>query len=154
MNKFRSILLPILLSLSMATSAESSLEGYWKSIDEQTSKVTAYWKLEVKDNHLLGYLVNYPGLKPDDFCIACKDELPEFYEKPIRGTAWLNLSKYHDGIWKDGYIIDSGKGEKYKAKVWLEDGNLMMRGYVGFFFRTQTWLRADQAAADQATFDQ
>ena len=154
MSKIRSVFLPILLLLSMTTSAESSVEGYWKSIDEQTSKVTAYWKLEVKDNHLLGYLVNYPDLKPDDICIECKDELQEFFEKPIRDTAWLNLSKNRDGIWEDGYIIDSGKGEKYKAKVWVEDGNLMMRGYVGFFFRTQTWLRADQAAADQATFGQ
>ena len=84
--------------------------------------------------------------------MECKGELQEFFEKPISNTAWLKLSKNRDGIWEDGYIIDSGKGKKYKAKVWAEDGNLMMRGYIGFFFRTQTWLRTDQAAAAKEKF--
>jgi len=88
-------------------------------------------------------------------CIQCTGELQEFFEKPISNTAWLNLSKKNrEGIWEEGYIIDSGKGEKYKAKVWIEEGNLMMRGYIGFFFRTQTWLRTDQTAAEQEKFTQ
>ena len=154
MKLFRAGLLPTLLLLSMITFAESTVPGYWKSIDDQSGEVTAFWKLEIKDNRLLGYLVNYPGMKPENVCMQCKGELQEFFEKPINNTAWLNLSKNRNGIWQEGYIIDSGKGEKYKAKVWVEDGNLMMRGYIGFFFRTQTWLRTDQAAVAQATFDQ
>ena len=154
MKLFRAGLLPTLLLLSMITFAESTVPGYWKSIDDQTGEVTAFWKLEIKDNRLLGYLVNYPGMKPENVCMQCTGELQEFFEKPINNTAWLNLSKNRNGIWQEGYIIDSGKGEKYKAKVWVEDGNLMMRGYIGFFFRTQTWLRTDQAAVAQATFDQ
>ena len=154
MTFIRAVLLPALLLLSLFTSAESTVSGYWKSIDDQTGKVTAFWKLEIKDNRLLGYLVNYPGMKPENVCMQCKGELQEFFEKPIINTAWLNLSKNRDGIWDDGYIIDSGKGEKYKAKVWLEDGSLMMRGYIGFFFHTQTWLRTDQAAVAQAKFEQ
>ena len=149
----KSVLLYVLLILGTPASAESSIEGYWKSIDEQTSKASGYWKLEVKDNRLLGYLVNYPDMKPDNTCIVCTGKLKEFYEKPIQGTAWINLRKNKDGVWKDGYIIDSGEGKKYKAQIWVEDGNLMMRGYIGFFYRTQTWIKTDQATAEQATFD-
>ena len=148
----KSVLLYVLLILGTPASAESSIEGYWKSIDEQTSKASGYWKLEVKDNRLLGYLVNYPDMKPDNTCIVCTGKLKEFYEKPIQGTAWINLRKNKDGVWKDGYIIDSGEGKKYKAQIWVEDGNLMMRGYIGFFYRTQTWIKTDQATAEQATF--
>ena len=148
----KSVLLYVFFILVTPASAESSVEGYWKSIDEQTSKASGYWKLEVKDNRLLGYLVNYPDMKPDNICIVCTGKLIEFYEKPIQGTAWINLRKNKDGVWKDGYIIDSGEGKKYKAQLWVEDGNLMMRGYIGFFYRTQTWLRTDQATAEQATF--
>ena len=148
----KSVLFYVLLILVTPASAESSIEGYWKSIDEQTSKASGYWKLEVKDNRLLGYLVNYPDMKPDNTCNVCTGKLEEFYEKPIQGTAWINLRKNKDGVWKDGYIIDSGEGKKYKAQLWVEDGNLMMRGYIGFFYRTQTWLRTDQATAEQATF--
>jgi len=154
MKLIRAVLLPTLLLLSMMTFAEPTVSGYWKSIDDQTGEVTAFWKLEIKDNRLLGYLVNYPGMNPDNVCIQCTGELQEFFEKPISDTAWLNLSKNRNGIWQEGYIIDSGKGEKYKAKVWIEDGNLMMRGYVGFFFRTQTWVRTDEKAVAQATFIQ
>jgi len=154
MKAIRTGLLATLLLLSMMTTAESTIPGYWKSIDDQTGEVTAYWKLEVKDNQLLGYLVNYLGMQPDNVCIECTGELQAFFEQPISDTAWLNLSKNRDGIWQDGYIIDSGKGEKYKAKVWIENGNLKMRGYIGFFFRTQTWLRTDQATVSQATFIQ
>jgi len=155
MQLIRAILLPTLLLLSMMTFAKPTVSGYWKSIDDQTGEVTAFWKLEIKDNFLLGYLVNYPGMNPDNMCIQCTGELQEFFEKPISNTAWLNLSKKNrEGIWEEGYIIDSGKGEKYKAKVWIEEGNLMMRGYIGFFFRTQTWLRTDQTAAEQEKFTQ
>ena len=154
MKLIRAVILPTLLFLSVITSAESTVSGYWKSIDDQSGEVTAFWKLEIKDNRLLGYLVNYPGMKPDNVCVQCTGELQKFFEKPISNTAWLNLSKHRDGVWEGGYIIDSGKGEKYKAKVWIEDGSLMMRGYVGFFFRTQTWLRTDEAAVSQAQFVQ
>ena len=154
MTLIRAVLLLTFLLISTLTFADPRIPGYWKSIDDQTGKVTAFWKLEIKDNRLLGYLVNYPGMKPENVCVECTGELQEFFEKSISNTAWLNLSKNRDGIWEDGYIIDSGKGEKYKAKVWVADGKLMMRGYVGFFFRTQIWLRTDQAAMAQANFVQ
>ena len=154
MTLIRAVLLLNFLLISTLTFADPRIPGYWKSIDDQTGKVTAFWKLEIKDNRLLGYLVNYPGMKPENVGVECTGELQKFFEKSISNTAWLNLSKNRDGIWEDGYIIDSGKGEKYKAKVWVADGKLMMRGYVGFFFRTQIWLRTDQAAVAQANFVQ
>jgi len=147
------VIICVFVSLSsLAALAESPIEGYWKSIDDKTREVTAYWKIEIENGHLLGYIVNYPDSKPDDVCVACKGDLDEFFEKPVQGTAWLNLSNQDDDEWKDGYIIDSGEGEKYRARVWLEDSNLMMRGYVGFFYRTQTWIRTNQADAEQGIF--
>lgn len=128
------------------------IEGYWKSIDDETNEATAYWKIEIKNDQLLGYIVNYPNAKVDDVCVACTGDLSEFFEKPVKGTPWLSLSRLKGNEWQDGYIIDSGKGEKYKAKVWLKDKQLMMRGYVGFFYRTQVWQRAEQAEAEQGLF--
>jgi uncharacterized protein (DUF2147 family) len=29
----------------------------------------------------------------------------------------------------------------YKAELWVEEGKLKIRGYVGFFYRTQTWAK-------------
>jgi uncharacterized protein (DUF2147 family) len=36
--------------------------------------------------------------------------------------------------------MDPKKGTVYDCKMWIEDGNLQVRGYIAFFFRTQTWL--------------
>jgi uncharacterized protein (DUF2147 family) len=41
--------------------------------------------------------------------------------------------------WSGGKILDPKKGKIYRAKMWIEDGDLMVRGYLGPFFRTQTW---------------
>ncbi len=38
-----------------------------------------------------------------------------------------------------GTILDPKKGTVYKCKMWVEDGQLQVRGYVGIFYRTQTW---------------
>ena len=45
----------------------------------------------------------------------------------------------------DGTILDPKKGEGkiYTCKLWMEDGKLMVRGYIAFFFRTQTWHRVE-----------
>jgi uncharacterized protein (DUF2147 family) len=43
--------------------------------------------------------------------------------------------------WEDGTIMDPDNGKVYDCKLWVEDGKLKVRGYVAFFFRTQTWVR-------------
>lgn len=30
----------------------------------------------------------------------------------------------------------------YKGEVWVEGGKLKVRGYLAFFYRMQTWIRA------------
>ena len=47
--------------------------------------------------------------------------------------------------WKDGEILDPNNGKTYDCKIWLEDKKLQVRGYIGFFFRTQVWIRAEEA---------
>lgn len=145
---FVMMFIPTALFLSIAKAEPThDVEGYWKSIDNKTFKPTAYWHLFVRDNVLYGYLVAYPDMKPDDICETCPGE---FKDKPQLGTPWLKLQKRtHDNKWEDGYIIDSGKGKKYKAKVWFEDGKLKVRGYISFFYETQEWSKATKDEAEK-----
>jgi uncharacterized protein (DUF2147 family) len=49
-----------------------------------------------------------------------------------------------DGHWGDGTIYDPDNGKTYKCKATLgEDGNLHVRGYIGFSLlgRTTVWTR-------------
>ena len=44
--------------------------------------------------------------------------------------------------WEDGTVLDPEKGKIYDCKIWLEDNEtLKLRGYVAFFYRTQTWYK-------------
>jgi uncharacterized protein (DUF2147 family) len=45
--------------------------------------------------------------------------------------------------WEDGTIIDPDNGKVYDCKLWVEDGELQVRGYIAFFFRTQVWLKVN-----------
>ena len=48
-----------------------------------------------------------------------------------------------DDTWEDGEIYDSTKGSTYSCKVTMEDGKLVLRGYVGIslFGQSTTWTR-------------
>lgn len=37
--------------------------------------------------------------------------------------------------------IYEANGKDYKCSIWLEDGKLKVRGYIGFLYETQTWKR-------------
>ena len=43
--------------------------------------------------------------------------------------------------YKGGTILDPEDGKIYKAELWVEGGNLKVRGYHGPFYKTQTWLK-------------
>ena len=46
--------------------------------------------------------------------------------------------------WDDGTICDPKNGKIYDCSLWVDEDNpdlLQVRGYVLFFFRTQTWER-------------
>lgn len=122
--------------------AQSHFDGFWHSIDDESGEITAVWQLETRDNQLVGHIVDYPNAKAADICDKCTGKLSEFLNKPIKGTTWMQFNQFDDGTWEDGFIIDSGKGKKYDAKVWIDGEFLRLRGYVGFFYRTQTWAKA------------
>ena len=62
----------------------------------------------------------------------------------LHQTPFLLAEKIIDNIeWEEGEILDPKNGKVYSCKLWREGDELMVRGYVAFFFRTQTWLKVD-----------
>jgi uncharacterized protein (DUF2147 family) len=73
-------------------------------------------------------------------CSACSGADKD---KPVVGLVILkDLSLKKDGSYGGGTILDPNDGKVYKATVWVEHGKLKVRGYLGIFHRTQTWLKA------------
>jgi uncharacterized protein (DUF2147 family) len=62
-------------------------------------------------------------------------------DKPIVGLVIIRDLGPSGGRYKGGTILDPEDGKVYKAEIWVEDGKLKVRGYLGFFYKTQTWVK-------------
>jgi len=57
----------------------------------------------------------------------------------IRGMEWDAGDEEYD----DGEIMDPQDGKTYDCVIWREGEELKVRGYVAFFYRTQTWKKVN-----------
>ena len=115
--------------------------GKWKTIDEKSGKVTSDIEIYDQSGVLFGKIValtdpNDKQGKPK-ICIACAGADKD---KPIVGLVVLKGFKPSGDRYK-GTIMDPQDGKVYTAEIWVEDGNLKVRGYVGFFYQTRTWIK-------------
>lgn len=133
----RSLLL-ITFLLPLAMSAQD-INGRWVTIDDNTGKRRSVVEIEVKDGKANGRIVEiYDKTKADKTCDACTDDRKG---KRIQGMEIIRGMVKDGDEWEDGTIMDPDNGKIYDCKLWLENGQLKVRGYVAFFFRTQTWVR-------------
>lgn len=129
------------LLLPLVAPAQHGVTGMWKTIDDNTGKPRSVVEITDQGGRLQGRIVKLfrdPGEDPDPICDECPDDRKD--HKAIGLEIIRDLVR--DGSeWADGTILDPENGKVYDCKIWLEDGTLKVRGYVAFFFRTQTWLR-------------
>ncbi len=136
-----SLLLITMLIFSMSGYAQSII-GKWKTIDDETNEVKSVveiWKAD--DGLFYGKIIKiYDESKKNAVCSEC-DKSDSRYNKKVLGlTIITKMEKTDDNEWTEGQILDPDNGKVYKCKIFREDENLMVRGYIGFFFRTQKWL--------------
>ena len=115
------------------------INGRWVTIDDNTGKRRSVVEIEVKDGKANGRIVEiYDKTQADKTCDACTDDRKG---KRIQGMEIIRGMVKDGDEWEDGTIMDPDNGKIYDCKLWLENGQLKVRGYVAFFFRTQTWVR-------------
>ncbi len=61
--------------------------------------------------------------------------------KPLLNLILISNLSYKNGEWVGGTIYDPKNGKSYDCILWLENGDLKVRGYVGWFFDTKTWKK-------------
>ena len=137
----RILLLLVVVLVASSTNAQS-IVGTWKTIDDESGKPRSVVDIFEKDGKYYGKIIKLftdPGEDPDPMCDECKD-----YRKGERviGMEIITDMKYNKGNdqYTKGEIMDPENGNIYDCKLWVEDGKLMVRGYLLFFYRTQTWL--------------
>lgn len=123
--------------------ATAQITGLWKSIDDRTNELKSVVEIVEKGGMISGKVVQIfpkPGEEPNPLCQKCpKDD--SRYRKPILGMEIIQSLQKSGNEYIGGTVLDPEEGKVYRCKIWLEGNTLKLRGYVGPFFRTQTWQR-------------
>jgi len=133
------------LFLSVNVSVAQSIEGQWKTIDDETGKAKSVVDVKLKDGKLYGEIIKLyrsPEEDQDPVCEECTDHRKG--KKVIGMTIITALEKDGDEWEADDAILDPNNGKIYDCKVWVDEDNpdiLNVRGYIGFVYRTQNWKR-------------
>ncbi len=127
-----------------AAMAQMTPVGLWKTIDDNDGSAKSEIRIVDTAGVVSGKIEKIldPKSKPGELCVECTDERKD---QPILGMEILRGLKRAEGkdVWEGGKVLDPKNGKVYRATVTPIEGGakLQMRGYIGFFYRTQTWVR-------------
>jgi uncharacterized protein (DUF2147 family) len=128
--------------LALVASAQSDVVGKWKTIDE-SGKQTSIIEIFERKGKIYGKILEiFPGPndQKDPVCEKCAKDDPRYGKKVLGMEIILGLEK-DDDEYSGGTILDPKNGKVYDCKIWIDGSDLKVRGYLGPFFRTQTWKK-------------
>ena len=127
-----------------AAFAQSTPVGLWRTSDEKTGEPKAEVRLTEGDGAVAGRIerVLAKDARPDTRCVECRDERKD---QPMVGLQIIRgARKASDGdVGEGGKILDPENGREYTLRLTPVDSGrrLEVRGSIGPFGRTQTWVR-------------
>ena len=142
----RSVVAVLVCGFSVSVMAQVSPVGVWQTIDDKDGTVKSEIRIVENAGVVSGKVdkILDAHAKQDDKCVDCTDERKD---QPILGMEILRGLKKAEGkdVWEGGTVLDPKNGKVYKATVTPIEGGkkLQMRGYIGFFYRTQVWNRVN-----------
>jgi uncharacterized protein (DUF2147 family) len=124
--------------------AQATPVGLWKSIDDETKVEKSLVRITDSGGALNGKIEKLldPKSKQDGVCEKCGDDRKD---KPLVGLTIIRNAKANGEVWEGGDILDPNNGKVYKLRLKPLDGGkaLEVRGYIGPFYRNQTWIRVE-----------
>jgi uncharacterized protein (DUF2147 family) len=133
------------LALSGAAFAQATPAGLWKTIDDETKTEKSLVRIADAAGTLVGRIEQLlDPAKQDAKCDKCSDARKD---KPVTGMTIIEGVKKNadEAYWDGGTILDPNNGKTYKVRLTPKDGGktLEVRGFIGPFYRNQTWTRVE-----------
>ena len=126
--------------------AQMTPVGNWHTIDDKTGQAKAEIQITDKEGTLSGRVVkslrNDPNAKKT--CDDCTDDRKGQTITGMEIIRGLKADASVENLWANGgKILDPENGKEYTVKMVPQEGGkkMQVRGYIGPFYRTQTWLR-------------
>jgi uncharacterized protein (DUF2147 family) len=134
------------LAINSNALAQATPVGLWKTIDDETKQEKSFVRISESGGVLTGKVEKIVDpAKQDSKCEKCTDDRKD---KPVLGMTLVRNTKQNSEdkeVWDGGDILDPNNGKVYRLRLKPLDGGKSMevRGYIGPFFRNQTWMRAE-----------
>jgi uncharacterized protein (DUF2147 family) len=135
------------IALTFAASAaiaQMTPVGLWQTIDDKDGTPKSEIRIVETAGVVSGKIERdlNPKAQPTDKCVECKDDRKD---QPIIGLELIRGLKKADDktMWEGGTIVEPSSGKVYRMTMTPIEGGkkIEMRGYIGPFYRTQTWNR-------------
>ncbi len=126
-----------------AASTSATPVGLWRNIDDKTGQAKAEIRITASAAGLLTGVIEKALIKAvEPNCSMCTDDRKD---KPKLGMEIIRGAVKVEGkdVWEKGQILDPDNGKNYTLRLTpIEGGSkLEVRGAIGPFGRTQTWVR-------------
>lgn len=134
----------VLMAITAPALAQMSPLGLWRSADDKTGEPKAEIRIVDNAGALSGRIEKTLRKDAKLTCTECQDDRKG---QPMVGLEIIRGGKKDEGkdVWTGGRILDPENGKEYRASLTPVDGGkkLEVRGYLGPFWRTQTWQRLE-----------
>jgi len=136
------LLAGVLISGSVFADGPEAVLGYWATEDSILEVATAGESLSMRVVALQNpvYTEGEEHGPPGAVRVDVNNPEASLRDRPILGLELLSEYAFSKDRW-GGKIYDPQSGKLYSSTMWVEDGALQMRGYIGVSFlgRTQTF---------------
>ena len=141
----QALLAVLMLAAAPLAFAQATPAGLWKTIDDETKQEKSHVRIVEAAGVLTGRIERITDpTKQDSKCEKC--EGPRKDQKVLGMTIIEGVKRDggHDH-WDGGTILDPNNGKTYKVRLTPKDGGKTMevRGFIGPFYRNQTWVRVE-----------
>ena len=137
----KTVFLSFALMLATVVCAQTPFCGEWVTIDDESGEKKSVVNIYKADNGMYYGQIVTLFEDSDALCTECKDA---DYNQPIVGLTIVRDMQLVEGELRGGKVLDPKNGKLYYAKIYLDGGNLILRGSLdkrGLIGRSQTWIR-------------
>jgi uncharacterized protein (DUF2147 family) len=139
-TKFKILLIMIFLGISALNgfSQHNLFGSYWLTQDKE-----AKIKFDTINGLVFGKIVWLKSPYDNNGNPVKDNNNPNKLQKnrELMGLSILKNLEFNGKEWINGTLYDPTDGGTYKCKMWFENGNLKVRGYLGFLYETETWIK-------------
>jgi uncharacterized protein (DUF2147 family) len=133
----------LMLAAAPLAFAQATPAGLWKTIDDETKQEKSHVRIVDAGGVLTGRIERITDpTKQDSKCDKCEGARKD---QKVLGMTILEGVKRDGSHWDGGTILDPNNGKVYKVRLTPKDEGkaLEVRGFIGPFYRNQTWVRVE-----------